>query len=155
MSESQEISVSSDQKPPLSSSDGFHHKIDPKESVNLEETTKKFGSFAGSSKDKFSLVEERKNYRTLVSGDLAKFLWRLLGFVVCANLVSTILFSWQLIQTPAADDREQYAERINSATANVNEASKTLYTFLGPLATAVTGYYFTSVERSNKDSDED
>ncbi len=74
---------------------------------------------------------------------------------MCANLLSTIIFSWHLIRTPAADDKEQYAERINSATANVNEASKTLYTFLGLLATAVTGYYFTSVERSNKDTDDE
>jgi hypothetical protein len=89
--------------------------------------------------------ELRKNFKVRVSGDLARGLWYLLGFVVVAHLITTIAFSWRLSNQPnAGDDDDKRIDRIEKATATVTDTSKTLYAVLGVLTTAVTGYYFTS-----------
>jgi sterol desaturase/sphingolipid hydroxylase (fatty acid hydroxylase superfamily) len=99
--------------------------------------------------------EYRKNYRTRLSGTLAKRLWYLLGGVVVVHVIAVIVFSWKLIEDPVTGTAEQRTERIQSAIDNVNETSKTLYTFLTPLVTAVTGYYFTTMsDEDSKDSEE-
>lgn len=89
--------------------------------------------------------ELRKNFKVRMSGDLARRLWHLLGFVVVAHLIATIAFSWRLSNKPdVGDTDEKRTERIGKATANVDDTAKTLYAVLGVLTTAVTGYYFTS-----------
>jgi hypothetical protein len=99
--------------------------------------------------------EYRKNYRTRLSGTLAKRLWYLLGGVVVVHVIAVIVFSWKLIEDPVTGTAEQRTERIQSAIDNVNETSKTLYTFLTPLVTAVTGYYFTTMsDEDSKDSED-
>jgi hypothetical protein len=92
-----------------------------------------------------SPAELRKNFKVRVSGDLARGLWYLLGFVVVAHLIATIAFSWRLSNKPdVGDTDENRTERISKATATVTDNAKTLYAVLGVLTTAVTGYYFTS-----------
>lgn len=95
----------------------------------------------------FTFAEARKNYNTLLSGTLAKVLWYTLGGVVVLHFASVIVFSWRLADKPDLNDTN-YPERVKSAIASVNDTAKTLYTFLTPLATAVTGYYFTTIGAS-------
>lgn len=85
----------------------------------------------------------RKNFHTRVSGELAKGLWYLLGSVVVIHLVAVVGFSWRLTHAPLPGDTDR-TERIQSAIATVGDAAKTLYAVLTPLATAVTGYYFST-----------
>lgn len=86
----------------------------------------------------------RKNFHVRVSGDLAKGLWYLLGWVVVVHFVGVVAFSWRLGNKPVSGDLEENRlERIEKAVSNVNDAAKTLYAVLAPLAATVTGYYFT------------
>lgn len=85
----------------------------------------------------------RKNFHTRVSGELAKGLWYLLGSVVVIHLVAIVGFSWRLTNAPTAGDTDR-TDRIETAIATVGDAVKTLYAVLTPLATAVTGYYFST-----------
>jgi hypothetical protein len=154
MPDKEENHLKLETEPTQTTSDGSaSQKQENKEEITIEQASEELHSIAPSPGSVQSLAEARKTYRTRVSGQLAKFLWYLLGGVVACHMVSTIVFSWQLTKKPSADDREQYTERIKGAISSVNEAAKTLYTFLGPLATAVTGYYFTSVESSSNDSE--
>ncbi|RAM50198.1 MAG: hypothetical protein C6Y22_18300 [Hapalosiphonaceae cyanobacterium JJU2] len=156
MSDKEENHLEIEVEPSQTISDGFaNQKQEKKEEITIEQASEELHSIAPSPGSVQSLAEARKTYRTRVSGQLAKFLWYLLGGVVTCHMVSTIAFSWQLTQKPSADDKEQYSERIKGAISSVNEAAKTLYTFLGPLATAVTGYYFTTVGNSSNDSEND
>lgn len=100
--------------------------------------------------------ELRKNFHVRVSGDLAKGLWYLLGWVVVVHFLGVVAFSWRLGNKPAPGDLEENRlERIEKAVSNVNDAAKTLYAVLTPLAATVTGYYFTlgSSSSSSEDSD--
>lgn len=88
--------------------------------------------------------EMRKTLKAGMSGVLALGLWLLLGGTIIAHLTTIIVFSWHLIASPVTNDVEGQKERIDKATSNVSDTAKTLYTLLTPLATAITGYYFTT-----------
>lgn len=107
-------------------------------------------------KIKVTPAEKRKNYTTLISGKLAQKLWWMLGGVVFIHLIAIVCLSFLSVEKPDENDTE-HSERFEKAISNVNESSKTLYTFLTPLATAVTGYYFTTLtdNNSNNNSDND
>jgi Fe2+ transport system protein B len=119
--------------------------------VTIEDASKEIQSITPSKKSIIVSSEERKTYRTRVAGELAQKFWGLLAFVVGLHLLSIIVFSFFLVKNSASS--EKYSEAMKNAVSNVNEASKTLYTFLGPLATAVTGYYFSSIAENNSKDD--
>jgi hypothetical protein len=93
-----------------------------------------------------------KTFHTRVSGELARGLWYLLGLVVVLHMISVIGFSWRLTDTPTAGDTDR-TERIETAIATVSDAAKVLYAVLTPLATAVTGYYFSTGGDSDSERD--
>jgi hypothetical protein len=95
-------------------------------------------------------AEYRKNFRARLSGDLAKGLWYLLGLTVILNLLTVIALSWRLTNPPKTGDIDR-SERIEKAVAIVDSFAKTLYAVLTPLATAVTGYYFSTGADSDSD----
>ena len=174
MSEIEKNSLKSNSEPSLTTYDGSsNNKKDIEDSTRVEEAQKNTNSTTSvtepkkitiedaseeihsitppSGSFKSSLEEQRKTYKTRISGHLAQLLWWLLGGVVVLHLLATIGFSACLIKKPASDDKEQYIERIKTAILSINEASKTLYTFLGPLATVVTGFYFAENNNNSKD----
>ncbi len=97
----------------------------PKESV--EEATRAVN--LDLPKNSFHLKPDdlRKNFNVLVSGDLAKGLWLLLGGVVVVHLIATIAFSWLLTNKPdVGDTEEKRTARIEKAMSNVNDTSKVI-----------------------------
>lgn len=119
------------------------------EKINLEDASKEINAVRPSANSIDVSTENRKTYVTLLAGNLAKWLWIVLLGITCVHLIAVIFFAWFFTREPATNDKEQYVERINTAISGVNETAKTLYTFLGPLATAVTGYYFSNIEKDN------
>ena len=150
---------------PLSSSNGQSNRVHtqsnlaeghPKETPEqaLNDVLPNHALLKGSVRE--SHEELRKNFHVRVSGELAKGLWYLLGGVVVMHLVGVTAFSWRLGNSPVpGDSEEKRTERIEKAVANVNDAAKTLYAVLTPLATAVTGYYFTLGGTSSSSDDSD
>lgn len=109
--------------------------------------------------------ELRKNFRTLVSGRLATGLWVLLGGVVSVHIIGVALSSLSLSLYAVLSDinieennSEVRKQLVEDSVALVDGSAKTLYSFLTPLATAITGYYFSAIEteveqkRRQKDS---
>lgn len=95
----------------------------------------------------------RRNFRTRVSGRLALGLWSLLGAVVFIHIIGISYSAIQLsrkvgFQTVSLneDDVSLRKQVVDDSVGMINDAVKTLYSFLTPLATAVTGYYFSAVE---------
>ena len=49
---------------------------------------------------------------------------------------------------------QEVQSRVDKAATLINDSSKTIYTFLGPIATAVTAFYFSGLGSSSKTNDE-
>lgn len=119
----------------------------------------------------FSIDQKREMSKIWISGFLGLFLWLILGGLIVAHFAAISLFSWRMLEAtdtenltgslqtvsspspqtvppsppPASQDTSpQNIERYEKVVATVNDTAKSLYTFLAPLATAITGYYFTS-----------
>lgn len=150
------------EKEPLPNSNGkateilSHLNVEPKHpKETIEEASRSVNLVLPEDSVHLSHEELRKNFKVQVSGDLARRLWSLLGFVVVVHLLATIAFSWRLSNKPDIGDiEEKRTERIEKAMSTVNDTAKTLYAVLGILTTAVTGYYFTSGAASTS-SDKD
>ena len=99
--------------------------------------------------------EFRENLKAGMSGVLALGLWLLLGSIVVAHVAATITFSWELVKSSNANGTGKGNEQVEKATSLVGDTAKTLYSFLTPLATAVTGYYFTTRASSDSLNDAD
>ena len=100
--------------------------------------------------------DKRKNYKVQVTGILALLLWVVLGTVVIANIASVIFLAERLSSGKELGDASNAKiERIEKAVVMINDTAKTMYSFLTTLATAVTGYYFTTKDDDNIKKDED
>ena len=105
--------------------------------------------------------EKRKNFRTWVAGALAIGLWGLLGVVVLIHIVGVACAARSLAstihssETLTEDSVQLKTQVVEESVGLVDNSSKTLYAFLTPLATAITGYYFSTVEAANTQSQED
>jgi hypothetical protein len=53
-----------------------------------------------------------------------------------------------------AIEEQEVQSRVDKAATLINDSSKTIYTFLGPIATAVTAFYFSGLGSSSKTNDE-
>ncbi|ERN42927.1 hypothetical protein KR51_00002300 [Rubidibacter lacunae KORDI 51-2] len=94
-----------------------------------------------------SQEDRRRNYETRVSGELAYSLWITLAVVASLHAICIGILTWHLVHAPG-NDEEAINRRFDRALNEVHDTAKTIYTFLTPLATAVTGYYFANTERS-------
>ncbi len=126
--------------------------------VKLEELSQEneISSVFSNNKEDYNILHHeqvRKTYKAKFSLRLAQSLWIGLAITVGIHLCAVVAFSALLIRKPHTDDKEEYSQRIKDAISSVNETSKTLYTFLTPLATAVTGYYFSTISSENNSND--
>lgn len=92
--------------------------------------------------------EQRKNYRLYIAGGLAAILWLSLLSVIAYHCFSTFYFSRRLSQLKSEEDSTYVKEAIQMN----QETAQTIYTFLTPLAAAVTAFFF-DVKASNKQDD--
>lgn len=106
--------------------------------------------------DSLKLSELRKNFKVSVSGELARGLWYLLGFVVVVHLLTAITLAWRLSNKPdAGDTEEKRTARIEKAVSTVNDTAKTLYPVLGVLTAAVSNCYFRDADSESSDDEQD
>jgi hypothetical protein len=104
--------------------------------------------------------DQRHNFNTKVAGSLARWLW--LGLLTTAGLqiLSICLISFaslgifNLNINLKAIKEQEVQSRVDKAATLINDSSKTIYTFLGPIATAVTAFYFSGLGSSSKTNDE-
>ncbi|MFM7477469.1 MAG: hypothetical protein ACKO2T_17635, partial [Microcystis aeruginosa] len=92
--------------------------------------------------------EQRRNFNTRVAGFLAKWLWIGLLTTAGSQIFSICLISFaslgifNLNINLKAIEEQEVQSRVDKAATLINDSSKTIYTFLGPIATAVTAFYF-------------
>lgn len=82
--------------------------------------------------------EKRKTFRLNMAGGLAGILWLSLLLVILYHCVSTFWFSNKLSQLKA----EEKSSFIEEAIQANHETAQSIYTFLTPLAAAVTAFFF-------------
>lgn len=88
-----------------------------------------------------SPAEKRKTFKTKIAGWLAVGLWVGLIIVYLGHLTAIVYLSVLLVNPPASDDPTRL-ERFDRSFVAINDTAKTIYSFLTPLATAITSYYF-------------
>jgi hypothetical protein len=126
------------------------------EPYHLDNEVSEFGKPATA----ISPSDQRHNFNTKVAGSLAKWLW--LGLLATAGLqiLSICLISFaslgifNLNINLKAIEEQEVQSRVDKAATLINDSSKTIYTFLGPIATAVTAFYFSGLGSSSKTNDE-
>jgi hypothetical protein len=92
--------------------------------------------------------EKRKNYRLYVAGGLAGILWLSLLGVIAYHCFSTFHFSRRLSELKTEEESSSVKEAIQMN----QETAQSIYTFLTPLAAAVTAFFF-DANGSSKDED--
>ncbi len=80
----------------------------------------------------------RENLKLIFSGILAGSLWITLASVVAFHFYTVSQLSYKLAELKSAEQDTH----IKDAIAANNDAAKTLYAFLTPLAAGITGYFF-------------
>lgn len=89
--------------------------------------------------------EKRRNLKLKVAGGLAVSLWLVLLSAVIFQCYSGFVYSNQLTKLePSAD-----SAHIENAIQVTKEAAQDVYTFLTPLATAITAFFFGTKENDS------
>ena len=86
--------------------------------------------------------EWRENTKLVMAATLAGGTWIVLGWLIYSQFTNTVSFAEKIATlNPADKDR---ISLIKEANETVNKTSSSLYAFITPFATAITGYFFIS-----------
>jgi hypothetical protein len=86
--------------------------------------------------------EWRENSKLIIAGILACGTWSVLGWLICSQFQNSVSFAEKIAALPStATDRINV---IKEANDTVNKTSSSLYAFITPFATAISGYFFIS-----------
>ena len=96
---------------------------------------------------------ERAKFKATIASRLAISIWIIIGIIVIIH-IGTVAWLW--VCPPSwIDSTKDAAEQLERASKSIDEIAKTLYTFLGTLATAITGYYFNESAAAQRDNSVD
>ena len=84
--------------------------------------------------------EWRESLKLISAGLLGISLWFFIGWVACASYLKIQDYSDQI--SKLKDSKDPQIENIDKAVNIINDASKTLYSQLIPIATVVSGFFF-------------
>lgn len=115
------------------------HDYEKLKPVDLEQESESKGY------DASEYEEKRRNLKLKVAGGLAISLWLVLLSAVIFQCYSGFLYSNQLTKLEVSAD----AGHIESAIQVTKEAAQDVYTFLTPLATAITAFFFGTKENDS------
>ena len=101
----------------------------------------------------FSGSELRANWKARIAGFLAMFIWVVIGIIVIIHIWSVTRL-WSHLPS-LINSTNEAVEQLERASKSIDEIAKTLYTFLGTLATAITGYYFNQSAAARRDDSAD
>ena len=92
---------------------------------------------------------ERAKFKATIASRLAISIWIIIGIIVIIH-IGTVAWLW-VFPPSWVDSTKDAVEQLERASKSIDEIAKTLYTFLGTLATAITGYYFneSAAQRDN------
>jgi hypothetical protein len=86
--------------------------------------------------------EWRESTKLIIAGFLAVSTWGVLGWLICSQFNTSVSFAEKIaVLSPTEKDR---INLIKDANETVNKTSSSLYAFITPFATAITGYFFIS-----------
>ncbi len=97
--------------------------------------------------------EWRESSKLIIAGILACGTWSVLGWLICSQFQNSVSFAEKIAALPpTATDKINI---IKEANDTVNKTSSSLYAFITPFATAISGYFFISsgILPSKKDDD--
>jgi len=107
-------------------------------------------------------VEFRSNVKLWGSGVLAITLWILLGFIAWSHFQSSKEFAIKLAEiSPSLEEGQislvdqEKVELIEKANELVDSTANRLYTFLTPIVTAITGYFFVASSAISREGQRD
>ncbi len=115
-------------------------------SNSLDKLSPKFGE----NTTDISPEDKRQNFNTYLSGALAVMLWGALLWVMFWHTTSIGTMSNNLVATQLTF--EEAEKKVEHSSILINDTAKSLYAFIGPLATAVTSFYYHSVTVSNSNN---
>ncbi len=96
---------------------------------------------------------ERAKFKATIASILAISIWIIIGIIVIVHIGSV---AWLWSHLPSLiDSTNDAVEKLERASKSIDEIAKTLYTFLGTLATAITGYYFNESAAAERDNSAD
>ncbi|BDI18564.1 hypothetical protein ANSO36C_43660 [Nostoc cf. commune SO-36] len=121
----------------------------PKTSNSLNNLVPQFGEKTTN----ISPADQRQNFNTYLAGTLALMLWGTLIGVIFWHAFAINSISKNLWGTNSAIEEVQ--KKSETSSALINDTAKTLYSLIGPLATAVTGFYYNSLALSKSNSREE
>ncbi len=117
--------------------------------VSLEDAVENFSS----SSTKINPEDKRQTFNTYLAGGLAILLWSSLVTVVILHYISASSIS-QRIFDESSSSLEEIESKVDKASALIDDTAKTIYSFLGPITAAITGFYYRNVSsRSNLSDD--
>ena len=131
----------------------------PSESLNPSEND--FEKFFRVISKAYQPTEFRSNVKLWGSGILALSLWILLGYIAWSHFQASREFALKLSELPlkledgkiSLVDQEK-VQLIDKANSLVDSTANRLYTFLTPVVTAVTGYFFVASGARPRDGEE-
>ncbi len=86
--------------------------------------------------------EWRENVKLVMAATLAGGTWIIVGWLIYSQFTNSVAFAEKIATlNPADKDR---ISLIKDANETVNKTSSSLYAFITPFATAITGYFFIS-----------
>ncbi len=107
----------------------------------------------GNTTEDFNASELRANLKARTAGYLAISIWVVISIIVIIHIGSV---TWLWSHLPSLiDSTNDGVEQLERASKSIDEIAKTLYTFLGTLATAITGYYFNESAAARRDDSAD
>jgi hypothetical protein len=86
--------------------------------------------------------EWRESTKLIIAGFLAVSNWCLLGWLICSQFNNSVSFAEKIAALPPTE--KDRINLIKEANETVNKTASSLYAFVTPFATAITGYFFIS-----------
>jgi hypothetical protein len=86
--------------------------------------------------------EWRESTKLIIAGFLAVSTWCVLGWLICSQFNNSVAFAEKIAALPPTE--KDRINLIKEANDTVNKTSSSLYAFITPFATAITGYFFIS-----------
>ena len=102
--------------------------------------------------DEYSAAQRAK-FKATIASRLAISIWIIIGIIVIIH-IGTVAWLWSHLPS-LIDSTNDAVEQLERASKSIDEIAKTLYTFLGTLATAITGYYFNESAAARRDNSAD
>lgn len=127
-----------------------HNTPSMKKPFSLEKDIKNFSSDSA----KVTPEDRRQAFKNYIAGTLALILWSSLSGVIAWHIISVNSIIKEYGNT-TSENLVTEKSKLDTSSSLVNDTAKTIYSFLGTLTAAVSGFYFTSLSSSSSNNNQD